>query len=303
MTDQNVNVSGRLVVGRFRSARFISGRMASNKMLMVGGVIVAVFTLMAIFAPWIAPYDPLELHIKDRFSPPSASFWLGTDNLGRDILSRLIFGSRISFQVGAIAVSIAIAGGVLIGAVAGFVGGIIDDILMRIADALLAFPPLLLALGLVASIGPGLWTVSLAIGVVYIPRVARVMRGSVLVERKRDYVVAARVLGQSPWKILLFHIGPSTISPIIVVATIIFALAIIIEAALSFLGVGLVPPTPSWGIDLDVARHYLHRSIWMPLFPGIAISLAVLGLNLLGDGLRDYLDPRSYSTNAANTGS
>ena len=272
---------------------------AANKMLVAGGVIVFAFAFLAVFAPVIAPYDPLELHIRDRFSPPSWQYPFGTDNIGRDILSRTIHGSRVSFQVGATSVAICVIAGALIGAVAGYVGGLLDDVLMRIADAILAFPPLLLALGLVAAIGPGLWTVSIAIGVVYIPRVARVMRSAVLVEKKKEYVIAARVIGQSGWKILLRHIGPVTISPVIVVATIVFALAIVIEAALSFLGVGLVPPTPSWGIDLDVARHYLHRSIWMPLFPGLAISLAVLGLNLLGDGLRDYLDPKSYGRGGA----
>ena len=272
---------------------------AANKMLVAGGVIVFAFAFLAVFAPVIAPYDPLELHIRDRFSPPSWQYPFGTDNIGRDILSRTIHGSRVSFQVGATSVAICVIAGTLIGAVAGYVGGLLDDVLMRIADAILAFPPLLLALGLVAAIGPGLWTVSIAIGVVYIPRVARVMRSAVLVEKKKEYVIAARVIGQSGWKILLRHIGPGTISPVIVVATIVFALAIVIEAALSFLGVGLVPPTPSWGIDLDVARHYLHRSIWMPLFPGLAISIAVLGLNLLGDGLRDYLDPRSYGRGGA----
>ena len=280
-----------------RALRFAS----ANKMLVTGGLVVFAFTILAFFAPVIAPYDPLELHIRDRFSPPSWQYLFGTDNIGRDILSRTIYGSQVSFQVGATSVAICVIAGSFVGAVAGYVGGLLDDVLMRISDAILAFPPLLLALGLVAAIGPGLWTVSLAIGVVYIPRVARVMRSAVLVEKKKEYVIAARVIGQSGWKILLSHIGPSTISPVIVVATIVFALAIVIEAALSFLGVGLVPPTPSWGIDLDVARHYLHRSIWMPLFPGLAISLAVLGLNLLGDGLRDFLDPKSYGGGGAPT--
>ncbi len=198
-------------------------------------------------------------------------------------------------SVGLVAVSIGLIGGLLFGAVAGFVGGITDDILMRMMDALLAFPPLLLAIGLVASMGPSLKTVSISIGVVYIPRFARVMRSSVLAEKEKEYVEAARAIGQSGFKILIKHIGPSTISPMIVLATIIFALAIIIEATLSFLGVGLPPPAPSWGTMLDESRRYLSVSVWMALFPGITISIAVLGFNMVGDGLRDLLDPRSYN--------
>ena len=217
------------------------------------------------------------------------------EKYGRDTYTRIVYGARVSFQVGLVAVSIGLIGGLIFGAVAGFVGGIVDDILMRMMDALLAFPPLLLAIGLVASMGPSLKTVSISIGVVYIPRFARVMRSSVLAEKEKEYVEAARAIGQSGFKILMKHIGPSTISPMIVLATIIFALAIIIEATLSFLGVGLPPPAPSWGTMLDESRRYLSVSVWMALFPGITISIAVLGFNMVGDGLRDLLDPRSYN--------
>ena len=182
----------------------------------------------------------------------------------------------------------------LIGAIAGFVGGFVDNILMRITDALLAFPPLLLAIGLVAATGPSITTVSIIIGIIYIPRFARVMRGAVLTEASKEYVEAAKAIGQDPWRMLIFHIGPATISPIIVLSTIVFALAIIIEASLSFLGLGVPPPTPSWGGMLSESRSFMTKSVWMAVFPGATISFAVLGLNLLGDGLRDYLDPKDY---------
>lgn len=270
-------------------------RMRSNKMLLVGAGIVVLFFLMAVFAPWMTGYDPTRMDFRARFAAPGQTHWMGADQYGRDIYSRILYGARVSFKVGITAVLIGMIGGVLIGTVAGYLGGFVDDFLMRMMDALLAFPPLLLAIGLVASMGPSLKTVSLSIGVVYIPRFARVMRGSVLAEKEKEYVEAARAIGQSRLKILLKHIGPSTISPIIVLGTVIFALAVIIEATLSFLGIGLPPTIPSWGTMLNESRRYLSMSLWMPLFPGLVISIAVLGFNLLGDGLRDFLDPRSYS--------
>ena len=270
-------------------------RISSNKMLIIGGIVVIFFLFMAFFAPLITQYSPTKMNFRAKFAPPSAEHLMGTDHFGRDTYTRIVYGARVSFQVGLVAVSIGLIGGLIFGAVAGFVGGIVDDILMRMMDALLAFPPLLLAIGLVASMGPSLKTVSISIGVVYIPRFARVMRSSVLTEKEKEYVEAARAIGQSGFKILIKHIGPSTISPMIVLATIIFALAIIIEATLSFLGVGLPPPAPSWGTMLDESRRYLSVSVWMALFPGITISIAVLGFNMVGDGLRDLLDPRSYN--------
>ena len=263
-------------------------------MLIIGGIVVIFFLFIAFFAPLITQYSPTKMDFRAKFAPPSAEHLMGTDHFGRDTYTRIVYGARVSFQVGLVAVSIGLIGGLIFGAVAGYVGGIADDILMRMMDALLAFPPLLLAIGLVASMGPSLKTVSISIGVVYIPRFARVMRSSVLAEKEKEYVEAARAIGQSGFKILMKHIGPSTISPMIVLATIIFALAIIIEATLSFLGVGLPPPAPSWGTMLDESRRYLSVSAWMALFPGITISIAVLGFNMVGDGLRDLLDPRSY---------
>lgn len=281
--------------GEVKRGSLLWAKISSNKMLIIGGIVVIFFLFMAFFAPLITQYSPTKMNFRAKFAPPSAEHLMGTDHFGRDTYTRIVYGARVSFQVGLVAVSIGLIGGLIFGAVAGFVGGIADDILMRMMDALLAFPPLLLAIGLVASMGPSLKTVSISIGVVYIPRFARVMRSSVLAEKEKEYVEAARAIGQSGFKILIKHIGPSTISPMIVLATIIFALAIIIEATLSFLGVGLPPPAPSWGAMLDESRRYLSVSVWMALFPGITISIAVLGFNMVGDGLRDLLDPRSYN--------
>lgn len=271
-------------------------KIKSNKMLMIGGIVILIFAIMATFAPQLSDYSPVKMNLRVRFAPPSLDHPFGTDNYGRDIFARILYGARVSFEVGVISVLIGIVGGVAFGATAGYLGGLVDDVLMRFMDGLLAFPPLLLAIGLVASMGPGLFTVAVSIGVVYIPRFAWVMRSAVLAEREKEYVEAARAIGQSRIKILVRHIGPSTISPVIVLGTIIFALAIILEASLSFLGIGMPPPTPSWGSMLDESRRYLSTSLWMPLFPGLTISLAVLGFNLLGDGLRDYLDPKTYSS-------
>ena len=270
-------------------------RIRSNKMLLLGGTIVLVFALMAVLAPLLSGYNPTKMQFRDRFAPPSAKHLMGADNYGRDTLTRILHGARLSFKVGFISVLIGLVGGVVIGAAAGYVGGFLDNLLMRMMDGLLAFPPLLLAIGLVAAMGPSMMTVAVSIGVVYIPRFARVMRSAVLTEREKEYVEAARAIGQSGFKILVKHIGPSTISPVLVLGTIIFALAVIIEAMLSFLGIGVPPPTPSWGTMLSESRRYMSNSVWMALFPGLTLSIAVMGFNMLGDGLRDLLDPRSLT--------
>lgn len=270
-------------------------RIRSNKFLMVGGFIALVLVIMAVFAPVLTDYSPTKMNFRARFAAPSLDHPMGTDQYGRDTLTRVMYGARLSFKVGLISVMIGLLGGVILGAVAGFLGGFIDNLLMRMMDGLLAFPPLLLAIGLVAAMGPSLMTVAVSIGVVYIPRFARVMRSAVLTQREREYVEAARAIGQTGFKILVKHIGPSTLSPVVVMATIVFALAVIIEAVLSFLGIGVPPPTPSWGSMLNDSRRYLNTSVWMALCPGITISIAVLGFNMLGDGLRDMLDPRTYT--------
>ena len=268
-------------------------KVKSNKMLLIGGIIVLVFAIMAVFAPLLAPYSPTKMDFRSRFAPPSLKHLMGADNFGRDTLTRILFGARLSFKVGIISVLIGLIGGVIIGAAAGYIGGFTDNLLMRMMDGLLAFPPLLLAIGLVAAMGPSMITVAISIGVVYIPRFARVMRSAVLAEREKEYVEAARAIGQSGFKILVKHIGPSTLSPVVVLGTIIFALAVIIEAMLSFLGIGIPPPTPSWGSMLSESRRYMGNSVWMALLPGLTLSIAVLGFNMLGDGLRDLLDPRA----------
>jgi peptide/nickel transport system permease protein len=272
--------------------RLILSRVVGNKMLMVGGIIVIIMLFMALFAPVLTDFKPNKMNFRERFVPPNAKHLMGTDNYGRDIFSRILHGTRISIQVGLISVGIGMLGGIIFGASGGFIGGTLDNILMRVMDALLAFPPLLLAIGLVAAAGPNLMTVSVSIGVVYIPRFARVMRSSVLGEREKEYVEAARAIGQSQWKILFKHIGPSSISPVIVMGSIVFAVAIVIESSLSFLGVGLAPPTPSWGTMLNESRRYLANTIWLAIFPGVSITVAALGFNMLGDGLRDFLDPK-----------
>jgi peptide/nickel transport system permease protein len=269
-------------------------KIRGNKMLMIGGIIVLIFIILIIAGPGITGWDYNKMNIRERFAEPSQSHLMGTDNYGRDTFARIIHGARISFLVGVLSVGIGVVGGMLVGAIAGFVGGFLDNLLMRITDALLAFPPLLLAIGLVAAIGPSIVTVSVIIGIIYIPRFARVMRGAVLSEKSKEYVEAARAIGQDSWRILVMHIGPATLSPVIVMATIVFALAVIIEASLSFLGLGVPPPTPSWGGMLSESRAFMGKSVWMAIFPGLIISVAVLGLNLLGDGLRDYLDPKEY---------
>ncbi|HYQ61075.1 MAG TPA: ABC transporter permease [Desulfatiglandales bacterium] len=273
----------------------MTSRIFGNKMLVIGGVVLMAMISTALLAPLLAGYDPLKMDFSSVLAPPSSKHLLGTDHFGRDILSRILYGARISIEVGLASIFIGFVGGIIIGAAAGYLGGLVDDILMRMMDGLLAFPALLLAIGLVASMGPSLKTVCLSIGVVYIPRFARVMRSSVLAEREKEYVEAARAIGQSRIKILVRHIGPNCISPVVVMSTVIFALAIIIEATLSFLGIGLPPPTPSWGTMLNESRRYLGTSIYPALFPGLVISFAVLGLNLLGDGLRDLLDPKIYT--------
>jgi peptide/nickel transport system permease protein len=279
---------------RSRRSHLVS-RIIGNKMLVIGGIVFLAMVATALLAPVLTGYDPQKMDFSSVLVSPSSKHIMGTDQFGRDIFTRIVYGSRISIEVGLASILIGFVGGILIGAVAGYLGGLVDDILMRMMDGLLAFPALLLAIGLVASMGASLKTVCLSIGVVYIPRFARVMRSSVLAEREKEYVEAARAIGQSKFKILMKHIGPNCISPVVVMATVIFALAIIIEATLSFLGIGLPPPTPSWGTMLNESRRYLGTSIYPALFPGLVISFAVLGLNLLGDGLRDLLDPKIYT--------
>jgi peptide/nickel transport system permease protein len=249
--------------------------------------------LLAIFAPLIAPADPLAIDYAHPAAPPGAGgHLLGTDAVGRDILARLIYGTRISLQVGLVAVGIAATLGTTVGLAAGYYGGWVDSVLMRTVDVFLAFPVIVLAIGIIAVLGPSLGNVVIALGLVAWTTYARVVRGQVLVLRELDFVHAARAMGVGDWRLLTRHILPNTLAPIIVLATVGMATAIIAEAALSFLGLGVQPPTPSWGTMLNEGRGFLRTAPHISTFPGLAIMLTVLGFNFLGDGLRDALDPR-----------
>jgi peptide/nickel transport system permease protein len=248
--------------------------------------------LVGIVAPLVVTADPVAMNFGALLKGPSAAHPLGTDQFGRDVLARLVWGARLSVSIGAAAVALALIVGVPIGALSGYAGGAIDNVLMRCMDALLAFPALLLALGLVAIMGPGSTSTTLAIGIVYTPGVARLTRGVVLAERPQEYVQAAHALGQRDRWVLVRHILPNCVSALLVQASVNFANAMVIEAGLSFLGIGTPPPTASWGLMLNEARAFMTSAKHVAIAPGVAISLAVLGWNLLGDGLRDALDPR-----------
>jgi len=232
------------------------------------------------------------MDVPNRFALPSASHLFGTDRFGRDILSRVLYGARISLKVGFVSVILGLIVGVCLGSVAAYAGGIADSVVMRLMDALLAFPSVMLALLLRFVLGPSITSVMIAIAIIRIPTFARTVRSSVLAEREREYVLAARSVGQTHLKILFRHILPNALTPVIVLVTVLFANAILIEASMSFLGIGTPPPQPSWGIMLSDGRQYMEQHPHVVLFPGLAISIVVLGINLLGDGLRDILDPR-----------
>jgi peptide/nickel transport system permease protein len=257
------------------------------------GLGIAVGLLVfAAAADVISPYDPVRQDYAAVLQAPSRSHPMGTDELGRDVLSRVIHGSRISLLVGLVSVGLAICAGVAIGFVAGYGAGWLDESLMRLIDAIWAFPALLLALAITAALGQSIGNAMLAIGVVFTPAFARLVRAQTLSVREMDYVLAARVMGAAPARILLRHIWPNVTSPVIVQASLYVSFAIITEASLSFLGVGVSPPTPAWGSMLRAGYRYLNTAFWLPFFPGMAIFVTVLGLNLLGDGLRVVLDPR-----------
>jgi len=263
-----------------------------NKLAIAGMIIIGAFIFMAAFANFITPYDPIKQDWSQVQKSPSLEHPLGTDELGRDLLTRIIFGARISMTIGVISVSIGLFFGGLIGLSAGYFGGWIDSILMRFMDIMLAIPYVLLAIAIVAILGPDLWNTMIAVGVVTIPRFARIARSSVLEIKSKDYVEAIRALGAGHRRILIHHILVNSLSPLIVQSTLTLASAILNAAALGFLGLGAQPPTPEWGAMLSDGRKVLLISPWIVTFPGIAIMLSVLGFNMLGDGLRDALDPR-----------
>jgi len=278
-------------------SRFIDSvfkmRLVGRSKLALIGLLLSVTTLgIAVVGPWIAPADPQLINTVQRLQPPGPGNIMGTDELGRDVLSRVIYGARTSLGVSIASATLGFVVGCVLGAIAGYRGGLTDEVLMRISDALIAFPAILLALVLVVMMGAGVFTVVVAIAVIRIPLFARIIRGSVLAEREREYVMAARSVGQRPTLILARHIVPNVVAPVIVVATTTVATGIIVEASLSFLGLGVPFPDVSWGGMLNASRPFMHDYPWMMFFPGAALAVAVLGANLLGDGLRDLLDPR-----------
>lgn len=278
---------------RKRRMKEMSSRFFQNKLAVVGGVFTLLLIFMAVFAPLVAPYNPTEQNYAKFLQSPNAENLLGTDELGRDILSRIIFGARVSIQAGIISVGIALLIGIPIGLFSGYYRGVLDEfVVMRFTDALLSFPPLVLALSLAAVLGAGLQNAMIAIGIIFTPNFIRLVRGEVLSQREREYVTAAKASGISDFKIIFRHILPNCMPPILVQATLAIAAAIISEASLSYLGLGTQPPTPSWGAMLSMGQGYLGDAPWISLFPGLFIFLTVLSINLFGDGLRDALDPK-----------
>jgi len=260
---------------------------------MFGLVVVVLMVLVAVFAPLLAPYDPTAQSWTAVRKPPSPEFWLGTDEAGRDILSRIIYGARASLMAGLTSVAIAIAIGVPLGLAAGFIGGFVDGLISRFTDAMLACPFLILAIALAAFLGPSLTNAMLAIGITAMPLFIRLTRGQVLQIKSEEYVEAASAVGNPRWRIAFRHILPNILPQLMVQSTLTIAAAIIAEASMSFLGLGLQPPAPSWGSMLNTAQRFMGNAPWMALWPGMAIFITVLSFNLLGDGLRDALDPRS----------
>lgn len=263
-----------------------------NKLALIGTCIVLFFIILAVCAPWIAPQGINEQNLAKRLMPPSSEHWLGTDDFGRDILSRIIFGARISLSVGFFAVLGSVIVGCFLGILAGYYGRWVDTIISRLFDIMLAFPSILLAIAVVAVLGPSLRNALIAIAIINVPNFGRLIRSKVLSVKQEEYVMAAKAIGMSDKRILFHHVLPNSMAPIIVQGTLAIATAIIEAAALGFLGLGAQPPAPEWGKMLADSKAYLIQAPWTMIFPGLAIMLTVLGFNLMGDGLRDALDPR-----------
>jgi peptide/nickel transport system permease protein len=283
----------RNVLGRSRDALAVILR---NRLAALGLIIVLLTSLTAILAPQLATHDPFQMNLADRLVRPSAEHWLGTDSYGRDIFTRLVYGSRIAMRVALGAVLLAVVIGVPIGALSGYAGGWVDTLIMRGIDTFLAFPGRLLAITLVAAMGPTFLTLCLAIGITSLPGYARVVRAGVLSQKEKEYVEAARMTGEPEFRILFYQILANCIAPILVLISLDFAHAILVESSLSFLGLGFPPPAPSWGLMLSEARGYMELAPHVAIIPGLVISITILGFNLIGDGLRDIFDPRQYET-------
>lgn len=268
-------------------------RLQRNRLAMAGGIIVLLLLLLSIFAPVLAPQNPNEINAWQVLSPPSWQHWFGTDELGRDVFSRVLFGARISLKVGLVAIGIAVLLGSVVGLVAGYYGGWVDTVLMRLVDIMLCFPAFFLILAIITFLEPSIWYIMAVIGLTGWMGVARLVRAETLIIREMDYITAARCSGASDVRIILRHILPNALSPVLVAATLGVAGAILTESALSFLGIGVQPPTPSWGNILTSGKDYIEFAWWLSLFPGLAILITVLAYNLLGEGIRDALDPRT----------
>jgi ABC-type dipeptide/oligopeptide/nickel transport system permease subunit len=275
---------------RRRGALWRRARRLRN--LTIGSMLVGGLVVVAILAPWLAPHNPVRGELDDYLQKPGGRFWFGTDTFGRDVFSRVVYGARISLGVGVAVQASALTIGVALGLLSGFYGGRTDNLIMRLAEIIFAFPGLLFAIAIMAVIGPSLYNVFLALGLVSWTSLARVVRGAALAVKEQEFVEAARALGASNRRIILRHLLPNIVAPAIILVTLGIGGAILAEASLSFLGLGAQPPTPSWGSMLTVGRDYLTEAPWLSIYPGLAIFLTVMGFNLLGDGLRDLLDPR-----------
>jgi peptide/nickel transport system permease protein len=280
-----------IVSGRRRALRTFT----NNRTAVIGVILIAIVVAIALFAPWIAPHDPLDQSVRDRLAPPSSDYPLGRDDKGRDILSRVIYGTRIALEVGLLSVLLGGTVGTVIGITAAYFGGKIDNALMRLTDVLLSFPDLITGLLVLAVLGPGMAKMIIAIGLTITPRFARISYGPTLALKRRDFVDAARATGVGHWRILRLHLLPNVLGELLVFGSLWTASAIRLEASLSFIGLGVQPPTPTWGQMIREGTQYLTTVPWYSLGPGIALLITVLAFNLVGDGLRDVLDPRSRS--------
>jgi peptide/nickel transport system permease protein len=267
-------------------------RLRRNRLALSGLALVLGMFVVALFAPWLAPYDPNHIDLKQVLMPPSPAHLLGTDTLGRDVLSRIIFGARVSLLVGFVAVGIATLIGLVVGALAGYYGGVLDQVLMRLVDLMLCFPTLFLMLAVIAVLGPSIWNIMAVIGFTGWMGVARLVRAELLSLKERDFVAAARALGASDYHLIWRHLLPNALTPVMVSATLGVAGAILTESALSFLGLGVQPPTPSWGNILTAGKDNIEIAWWLSVFPGLAILVTVMSYNLLGEGIREAIDPR-----------
>ena len=291
MSDATMIDAEGIALKREHPARATVKRLLRHRLFMTGLVLFLIIAIAAILAPWITDVDPNRLSMRNKFKSPGEGWVFGTDSFGRSLWSRVVWGAQLSMMIGASVVALNAVFGILIGAAAGYFRRI-DNLLMRINDALMAFPAILLAIAVTSVLGPSTFNVILALGIVYIPRTARIVRSSVIVLREMEFVQAAVAAGAGHWRILTRHILPNAMAPVIVQLSFLFAFAVLSEATLSFLGVGAVPPTPTWGNIMAEGRDFMREAPWIITIPGIALMITVMGLNFLGDGLRDVLDPR-----------